>query len=153
MRRIVRIVLHCSASPSTATAAQICGWHIKSRDHGGNGWSTPGYHYVIEGDGRVVPTVAEEKIANGARGYNADSIHVCYAGGLDSRGKWADTRTPAQKRAMDSLVADLRRRYPGVRVLGHRDLSPDRNGNGRIEPDEWTKACPCFDAIKEYACK
>jgi hypothetical protein len=35
-------------------------------------------------------------------------------------------------------------------VCGHRDLSPDKNGNGEIEPEEWMKACPCFDAEEEF---
>ncbi|PWL81412.1 MAG: N-acetylmuramoyl-L-alanine amidase, partial [Prevotellaceae bacterium] len=29
-------------------------------------------------------------------------------------------------------------------------FSPDLNGDGIIEPWEWMKACPCFDAIGEY---
>ncbi len=32
----------------------------------------------------------------------------------------------------------------------HRDLSPDLDGNGRIEPDEWMKQCPCFDVLMDY---
>ena len=32
----------------------------------------------------------------------------------------------------------------------HRDLSPDLNGNGEIEPEEWIKACPCFNAEKDW---
>ena len=39
---------------------------------------------------------------------------------------------------------------PQATILGHRDLSPDRNGDGRITPDEWIKLCPCFDAQREY---
>jgi hypothetical protein len=35
-------------------------------------------------------------------------------------------------------------------VCGHRDLSPDLNGNGEIEPEEWIKQCPCFDVAKEF---
>ncbi len=41
----------------------------------------------------------------------------------------------------------LLRDYPGSRLCGHRDLSPDLNGNGEIEPEEWIKECPCFDAV------
>ena len=41
--------------------------------------------------------------------------------------------------------------YPGCRVCGHRDLSPDLNGNGEIEPEEWVKACPCFEVKVEYS--
>jgi N-acetylmuramoyl-L-alanine amidase len=39
--------------------------------------------------------------------------------------------------------------YPEARVVGHRDLSPDINGNGEVEPIEWTKECPCFKVREE----
>jgi N-acetylmuramoyl-L-alanine amidase len=39
--------------------------------------------------------------------------------------------------------------YPEAKVVGHRDLSPDVNGNGEVEPMEWTKECPCFKVEKE----
>ena len=44
----------------------------------------------------------------------------------------------------------MREKFPGCRVCGHRDLSPDLNGNGEIEPEEWIKQCPCFDVAKEF---
>ena len=47
-------------------------------------------------------------------------------------------------------IVDLRKLYPYARIVGHRDFSEDKNGNGTIEPWEWIKACPCFDAKKEY---
>ena len=82
-----------------------------------------------------------------ASGYNSHSIGVCYIGGLDARtGKGKDTRTLEQKVALERLVRGLLARYPGSRVVGHRDLSPDRNHDGKITPNEWTKSCPCFEA-------
>src|SRR5690606_39171735 len=45
------------------------------------------------------------------------------------------------------LLRDLSTRYPQARICGHRDLSPDRNRDGVIGPQEHIKACPCFDAI------
>ena len=39
---------------------------------------------------------------------------------------------------MRLLLEDLHKRYPRALVVGHRDLDPK-------------KACPCFDAVKEYA--
>ena len=83
-----------------------------------------------------------------ARGFNSESIGICYEGGLDSEGHPKDTRTPWQKHSLRVLILTLLRDYPGCRVCGHRDLSPDLNGNGEIEPEEWIKACPCFDAEK-----
>ena len=35
-------------------------------------------------------------------------------------------------------------------IFGHRDLSPDTDGNGHITPNEWLKQCPCFDALIDY---
>ena len=48
------------------------------------------------------------------------------------------------------LVGQLQEKFPGCRVCGHRDLSPDLNGNGEIEPEEWIKQCPCFEVAKEF---
>ena len=80
------------------------------------------------------------------RGWNAGSIGVCYEGGLDECGRPADTRTPFQRHSLRVLVLLLLKDYPGSRLCGHRDLSPDLNHNGEIEPEEWVKQCPCFDA-------
>ena len=82
--------------------------------------------------------------------YNANSIGICYEGGLDCRGRPADTRTPAQRATLRQLVGQLQEKFSGCRVCGHRDLSPDLNGNGEIEPEEWIKQCPCFDVAKEF---
>ena len=89
-----------------------------------------------------------ERIGAHAKGFNASSIGICYEGGLDCRGRPADTRTPEQRAALRLLVHQLEQRFPGCRVCGHRDLSPDLNGDGEIEPEEWIKACPCFE-VKE----
>ena len=41
-------------------------------------------------------------------------------------------------------MRELKERYPQARICGHRDLSPDINGDGTIEPNEWLKTCPGF---------
>ena len=38
--------------------------------------------------------------------------------------------------------------YPKAKVMGHREFSPDKNGDGEIEPQEWIKACPSFDVLE-----
>lgn len=53
---------------------------------------------------------------------------------------------PFSKHSLRVLVLLLLKDYPGSRLCGHRDLSPDLNHNGEIEPEEWVKQCPCFDA-------
>ena len=145
MRKIERIVIHCSGGPSTQSAARIIDYHTRPVAQGGRGWKNPGYHYIIEQNGRIVTALPENRIANGARGYNATSIHICYCGGVDGKGKPKDTRTTEQTASLLRLVSELRERYGKIPVTGHRDLSPDRNHDGRITPDEWIKACPCFE--------
>ena len=81
------------------------------------------------------------------RGFNGTGYH--YYIRKDCRGRPADTRTPEQRAALRLLVHQLQAKFPGCRVCGHRDLSPDRNGNGEIEPEEWIKACPCFEVKEE----
>lgn len=72
------------------------------------------------------------------------------ARGFLSAGHPKDTRTPEQHVSIMNLLLLLLLRYPGCRICGHRDLSPDRNGDGVITPDEWLKECPCFDAEVVY---
>ncbi|KAA2237254.1 N-acetylmuramoyl-L-alanine amidase [Salinarimonas soli] len=137
------IVLHCSATRAgqAVTAAQIRDWHLA------RGFSDIGYHRVIRRDGTVEAGRPLDAVGAHVAGHNARSVGVCLVGGLDDRtGAPADTFTPAQWTALRALVGELVARYPGARVLGHRDLSPDLDGDGVVEPREWLKSCPCFDA-------
>lgn len=145
MRKIDLIVLHCSATPPDVnlTAQDL------EREHRRRGFDGCGYHYYVRRDGQICSMRPVEKAGAHVRGYNANSIGVCYEGGLDAQGRPADTRTPEQRHSLRVLIRVLLKDYPGCRVVGHRDLSPDRNGNGVVEPEEWLKACPCFDVCRE----
>lgn len=142
MRTIDSIIIHCSATPcgKDFTAADIDRWH---RQRSFNGI---GYHFVIRLDGTIESGRPIGKPGAHCVGWNNRSIGICYIGGLDCCGHPADTRTPKQKEAMKTLVNRLQHEYLGIRtILGHRDTSPDLNGDGHIEPNEFIKACPCFD--------
>ncbi|NCC10502.1 MAG: N-acetylmuramoyl-L-alanine amidase [Bacteroidia bacterium] len=146
MRTINLIVIHCSATRSdqslSVEALEAC--------HRQRGFNGIGYHFFITQAGTVFETRPLEVVGAHVQGFNAHSIGICYEGGLDAQGGYADTRTPAQKRVLRQLVVRLLRCFPGCRVCGHRDLSPDRNANGVVEPQEWTKACPCFDVVRDF---
>jgi N-acetyl-anhydromuramyl-L-alanine amidase AmpD len=156
MRRedIDAIVIHCSATRAgqDVRAADIDKWH-KER-----GFAMIGYNYVIDLDGTVEvgrPLSRDGAHCNTAgtsgKSYNRHSIGICYVGGLDKDGKPADTRTPEQKLSMIRIVRNLMDAYPNiVEIIGHRDASPDRNGDGKITPNEWIKQCPCFDVRAEF---
>ena len=141
------IIIHCSATRAGQdfTAADIDRWH-RAR-----GFRSIGYHFVIRLDGTIEP--GRDVSLDGAHctGWNRRSIGICYVGGLDKEGRPADTRTEAQREALIRLVEDLRLVYPDIRqVIGHRDTSPDRNGDGIISPNEFIKMCPCFDVRNEF---
>ena len=83
------------------------------------------------------------------RGHNYQSVGVCLVGGLDDDGEPADNFTAAQFSSLRNVIAMLASAWPGADVLGHRDLSPDLDGDGIISSDEWLKDCPCFD-VKQW---
>lgn len=133
MRNIDSIIVHCTATragaPVHAAAIDAC--------HRQRGFRKIGYHYVVCLDGSIERGRADAEIGAHCVGRNATSLGVCYVGGLDKDGRPADTRTPAQRRVLRDLIGKLCRQY-GVRsVHSHRDFA--------------AKACPCFDATKEYA--
>lgn len=153
MKTIDSVVVHCSATRAgqDVRAADIDKWH-KER-----GFAMIGYNYVIDLDGTIEigrPLTRDGAHCNTAgvsgTAYNKHSVGICYVGGLDRDGNPADTRTPAQKKAMAELIYDLIHTFPIVEVIGHRDASPDADGNGRITPNEWIKQCPCFDVRGEF---
>lgn len=145
-RRIDAIVIHCTATKPDVdwTADDVRKVHKKQ------GWSDIGYHYLIRLDGTIDNGRDVDLIGAHVSGHNNHTIGVCYVGGLDAFGNPRDTRTLNQKDSLLNLLKMLRATYPKAIIKGHRDYSPDKNGNGTIEPSEWIKSCPCFDAITEY---
>ena len=148
------IVIHCSATREgmDVRASDLDKWH-KER-----GFKMIGYNYVIDIDGTIEvgrPTSMDGAHCNtkglSSSPYNKHSIGICYVGGLDKDGNPADTRTEAQKEAMHTLVYNLVNTFPIVEILGHRDTSPDLNGDGKITKNEWIKSCPCFEVKDEFA--
>lgn len=132
MRAIKEIIIHCTATKPSVD------WGVKEirRCHiNDNGWSDIGYHYVIRLNGFIERGRAEWRQGAHCVGHNRHSIGVCYVGGLDQNGNPSDTRTPAQRRAMLTMLKELIQKYH-CEIHGHNEYS--------------TKACPCFNAYEEY---
>ena len=134
MREINYLVVHCTATQPDAKIESIQNYWRKNL-----GWKSPGYHYVIKSDGEIVPLLSIDKISNGVAGYNSQIINISYIGGIDKSGKPKDTRTEEQKSSILKLLKDLKKRFPSAKIQGHRDFP------------KVAKACPSFDAKKEYS--
>jgi len=145
-REVDLVVVHCTA---TYEGKDLDVEDIRKM-HKRRGWSDCGYHFIITLSGEVQIGRPLEKMGAHVRGHNKGSIGISYIGGVDLNNKPKDTRTDAQKISMINLIDSLRSAFRNVEVKGHRDLSPDMDGDGIVERHEWVKACPCFDAIKEY---
>lgn len=147
-REVDLIVIHCSASKETVdyTFDQCI------KDHRLRGFHTCGYHRFISKDGTI--HIGRDFGAIGAHvaGHNGRSIGICYEGGLNVEGIATDTRTDAQKESLIKCITEAVLYGEGKieRICGHRDLSPDKNGNGIVESDEWVKMCPSYDAKEHY---
>lgn len=137
-RNIKEIIVHCSATPEGEdfTVEQIKKMHLA------RGFSDIGYHYVIYRDGSIHKGRNETKSGAHCTGHNTISIGVCYIGGCPTRStsnwmnKGKDTRTEAQKTALLKILKELKVKYPKATIHSHRDFA--------------NKACPSFDATKEY---
>lgn len=142
------LIIHCSAT----TSRQDYSVDRLERDHQKRGFETVGYHYYIRRDGAVHQLRKHHEVGAHCRGYNRCSLGICYEGGMsDDRKIPTDTRTVEQRWAMEHLLLLLKAIYPKAEIVGHRDLSPDLDGDGRVMPREWIKACPSFDARDYYA--
>lgn len=132
MRVINDIIVHCTANGpgSKLGAADI------DRIHKKRGFRCIGYHYVIKRDGTIERGRAISQPGAHCYGHNAHSIGVAYVGGIDTHGKPEDNRTPEQKQSLLKLLTNLVTMYR-CGIHGHRDYA--------------NKACPSFDATKEYA--
>jgi len=139
-RKINLIVIHCTDSPNgrPQTVTDIDGWHrsrgfMRSNTFRLGAKNTPafnpeltsiGYHYVIYLDGTVHSGRAPEEIGAHAVGHNSVSLGICLVG--------QDKFMPRQWAALNLLIRQLQKQYPGATVCGHRDLPGV------------TKTCPNF---------
>ena len=150
---ISNIVVHCAATPNGKPFGikDLDGWHKQRGFKRMSAFVTQfnphlkhvGYHFVIKLDGTVETGRSQDEIGAHVAGHNTGSLGICMIG--------TNKFTPPQWSALSALVTRLKAQYPAARVCGHRDFSPDKNGDGKITPNEYIKLCPCFDAITWYA--
>lgn len=144
MSKLKHLVIHCTATPEgrEVTSDEIRRWHTSPVSKGGRGWKQVGYSEMIHLDGTIeelVPynddnNVDSWEITNGASGINSISRHIVYVGGTDKNGKAKDTRTQAQKDALEMYVKAHTTLQPQWTIAGHYHFA--------------SKACPSFDVEK-----
>lgn len=88
MRKINLIIIHCTATIEGRdyTVSTIDSWHRQ------RGFDCIGYHYVVYRDGTVHEGRPVAKVGAHCAGHNANSIGVCYIGGVDDKQQPKDTR-------------------------------------------------------------
>lgn len=162
-RSIDLIVVHCSATPSCTwlagrqrTAVDVIDdWHLaRGFQRSGaarNAWNwrlrAVGYHYVVDVDGYLWTGRHPGEVGAHVAGHNARSLGICLVGGAERDAQY----TAEQWAALAQLVGSIKTWKPDARVCGHRDLSPDADGDGQVEPHEWLKTCPGFDVQGWYS--
>jgi N-acetylmuramoyl-L-alanine amidase len=163
-RKLNAIVIHCAATPNgkDIKVAAIDAMHKArgfKRDSQAVRSLNPdlkhiGYHYVIEVDGTIRTGRGIEEVGAHVQGSNSKSIGICLIG----TDKFTDAQWTALRTLVIGLAAEISGRdimhvdsalaaYKdmGISIKGHRDYSPDLNGDGQITRNEWIKICPGFE--------
>lgn len=131
MRQIKYLVLHCTAGPQHQTTDAIKAYWVNVL-----GWKNPGYHFLINADGTIEQLLPIDQVSNGVAGFNSNSIHISYKGGVDAKGNAIDNRTPAQISAQIQLLKKFKKQFPSAEIKGHNEFPGV------------TKACPSFSVKK-----
>ena len=135
MRKINKIIIHCSATPvgREVSVSNIRKWHLQ------RGFNDIGYHYVIHLDGKISVGRPIEKVGAHCAYENRGSIGICYVGGMTKdMKKPKDTRTQAQKDSLIKLMHELIYKYnKDMTIHGHNEYA--------------NKSCPCYNVQEEYA--
>ena len=122
-------IVHCSATPPSLDigAADIRRWHLE------RGFADIGYHFVIRRDGSLEAGRPLHVVGAHARPWNQRSVGICLVGGVNASRKPANNFTKEQFSSLRELIRKLTVKYPGVAIIGHRDVPGVK------------KACPSFD--------
>lgn len=109
--RTDEIILH-HAEAKSASVEEVNRWHLE------RGWTGIGYHFYIRKDGRIYRGRPECAVGAHAQGHNSRSVGICCEGSYMS-----ETMPKAQFDALVGLVREEMAKYPGAKVLRHRDVN------------------------------
>jgi N-acetyl-anhydromuramyl-L-alanine amidase AmpD len=132
------LTIHCAATPEgrDVSPQQIEAWD-KAK------FGQKSYHWIVTLDGSMHKSLFDGQLGAHVGKHNTGNIGVCYIGGVDAHGNPKDTRTEAQKKSLLTLVRTYRSRYPGIKILGHRDWPNVHKACPSFDVDEWlTEVAP-----------
>lgn len=129
------LILHHEAGEGSAE--DIHRYHLSL------GWSGIAYHYYVRRDGSVYRGRPEHTVGGHTQNHNDRSIGICFEGNFET-----ETMSAAQKAAGLALVADIKRRWPGIAVMGHRELAATACP-GKHFPLEAMKAAAAADNVPD----
>lgn len=109
--RTDEIILH-HAEAKSASVEEVNRWHLE------RGWTGIGYHFYIRKDGRIYRGRPEWAVGAHAQGHNSRSVGICCEGSYMS-----ETMPKAQFDALVGLVREEMAKYPGAKVLRHKDVN------------------------------
>jgi N-acetylmuramoyl-L-alanine amidase len=133
MLPIKYLTIHCAATPEgrDVSADTIAQWD-KAK------FGQESYHWIITLNGAMHRRLRDNERGAHTGGHNTGNIGLCYVGGVDkTNSKPRDTRTEIQKRAMLTLCRTYIERYPGIKILGHRDWPGVKKACPSFSVEEW----------------
>ena len=145
--RTDEIILH-HAEAKSASVEEVNRWHLE------RGWTGIGYHFYIRKDGRIYRGRPEWAVGAHAQGHNSRSVGICVEGAY-----MTETMPEAQFDALVGLVREEMAKYPGAKVLRHRDVnSTDCPGTNypweallaALSPEKKEEQTLTYDQFKAY---
>ncbi len=92
-------------------------WDIADYHVNKNGWSTVGYHYMIQSSGKILQLNEIETISPHCKDYNTRSIGVCFNGNFEE-----NMPSDAMLESGEKLVKYLKTKYGIKTIVGHGEL-------------------------------
>jgi N-acetylmuramoyl-L-alanine amidase len=134
MRKINRLVVHCSDTPTgrDVSAADIRRWHTDPKPKG-NGWKDIGYSHVVRIDGTIELGRPIEQVGSHVAGHNSDSLGICLVG----RDKFSYEQYHNLCVLLKSLMAQFN--LSPKDVYGHRELANGKSCPGNLDLDKLRK--------------
>lgn len=138
------LIWHCTATPEgrKVTGEWMYDYFTRPAERGGRGWSKPGYRTMVHLDGTSSDLIdfnndaalEWSEVTYGAKGFNSQSIHMAYVGGVSRHNVKIpkDTRTFQQKETMEAHTKAILSYHPEIKICGHYHVNPN-------------KACPSFN--------